>query len=799
MAEINYETNIVKNLKTVHKGEEVLIAFFGKDKQNKFGLFNDYATVANAVSDFDGKGEVYMSLNQLSESFKSNVPRNKLFNAQEFGGSLKNENVDRYHYFFIDIDPVRQNSSDNKCSATDGEMESACILAQEIQEFLGKDMGFAEPIMAFSGNGYHLLYKVDIEANEENKALFKKCLNVLAQKFNTDDAWVDEKIYNPARFTKLYGVLACKGDSTAERPHRRSGIVFVPNDEEIISLEKIRKLSEYIVTVPKNRTGKSSDDNKEKLDDFVDEMLKTAKLFQGRSDGGNYITIHDMNNFCSCPKTYRLNDKRLRELLIANYHKRTGTYIQANALDKYLDTLNANAANSGKVEDVWTRIGRVEDVIYYDLKDEENIVKISKDGVQILSDFANIEELPKFIRKSVSAKQVLPKKQNNTSLEALLKPYLNLSDEQITLLLIALITWFIPDTPKVILLLTGEQGAGKTVLAKIIQSIVDPVNHESVFMPRGTKNIGVVLASHYVVSFDNLSEISGEVSDLLCQVSTGGSIMNRQLYTDGEASILSFKNCLILNGITDIAAKPDLLDRIVHFELKNLDKKRLTEEQLWKAFKNDLPAILYEIFDILHKAIKEYRNITLDFPGRMADFETWGSAISKVMKGNEKYFQQAYKENRDSVALSIIENNALCSLVMDLVKKTNGSVSYFTPTGFYIALIKIASENNIITTNTRTFPASPAALTKKLERFIPVLEKAGIGINYYRSGNRGRTVMIGNAFNVARMATIRKLADNTESGKQMLKPTCRKLSDNTESDKEGRKGRIADLLADNEE
>ena len=74
-------------------------------------------------------------------------------------------------------------------------------------------------------------------------------------------------------------------------------------------------------------------------------------------------------------------------------------------------------------------------------------------------------------------------------------------------------------------------------------------------MPNGTKNIGVVLASHYVVSFDNLSEITGDVSDLLCQVSTGGSIMNRQLYTDGEASIISFKNCLVLNGINDIAAK----------------------------------------------------------------------------------------------------------------------------------------------------------------------------------------------------------------------------------------------------
>lgn len=746
MCEVICETNIVKNLESVHKGQEVLIAFFKENYPCKFGIFDDYAAAEKVVSNLDGKGNWFMSLNHFGSDFKSVVPRNELFSARAFGDSLRNVDVDKYNYFFVDIDPERHTEKQGKCSATDEEVKSAYSLALKIKEFLSKEMNFAEPIMAFSGNGYHLLYKVDIEANEQNIALFKNCLKVLAKKFNTDDACVDEKIFNPARNTKLYGVLACKGVETEERPHRRSGIVFVPNEESVTSLEIIRKLSEYAVTEPKNKKGKSSDDNdnKDNLDKFIGGILKHAVLFQGKSDGCNYITIYDEENFGGCPKTYKINDKRLKEVLLANYHKRTDTYVQISTLDKYLDTFNALAANSGKVDDAWTRIGRVGDVIFYDLKDEENIIKISKDGVEILSHFASIDEVPKFIRKSVSAKQVMPKKQDNASLEVLLKPYLNLSNEQMTLLLITLITWFIPDSPKVILLLTGQQGSGKTVLAKIIQRIVDPVNHEAVFMPNGTKNIGVVLASHYVVSFDNLSEITGDVSDLLCQVSTGGSIMNRQLYTDGEASIISFKNCLVLNGINDIAAKPDLLDRIVHFELKNLEKKRLTEEQFWNAFQKDLPAILYEIFNILHKAIKEYPNITLEYPGRMADYEIWGSAVSKVMKGDEKYFLEAYKGNRQSINASIIENDALCSLILDFIKKSKKEELIFAPTAFYTELKKQAGKNDISTTNSKIFPASPAALTKKLERFIPALKKAGIEINHSRSGKQGRLITIKN-------------------------------------------------------
>src|SRR5262249_32077297 len=45
----------------------------------------------------------------------------------------------------------------------------------------------------------------------------------------SDDAVkVDTSVSNAARIWKLYGTMACKGDSTPDRPHRMASILHVP-------------------------------------------------------------------------------------------------------------------------------------------------------------------------------------------------------------------------------------------------------------------------------------------------------------------------------------------------------------------------------------------------------------------------------------------------------------------------------------------------------------------------------------------------------------------------------------------
>jgi hypothetical protein len=117
----------------------------------------------------------------------------------------------------IDFDSVRPAG----ISSTDQERQAALDAARECREWLGSQ-GWPEPVLADSGNGGHLLYRVELANDEITKELLKFCLAALAQQFNHAAVIVDPTTFNAARIWKVYDTLVCKGDSLPNRPHRLS-------------------------------------------------------------------------------------------------------------------------------------------------------------------------------------------------------------------------------------------------------------------------------------------------------------------------------------------------------------------------------------------------------------------------------------------------------------------------------------------------------------------------------------------------------------------------------------------------
>jgi len=83
--------------------------------------------------------------------------------------------------------------------------------------------------LADSGNGGHVLIRVDLPNDDGSKQLVRQLLRSLADRFGDDEVAVDVAVSNAARITKLYGTLARKGNSTTERPYRCSGLLEVPD------------------------------------------------------------------------------------------------------------------------------------------------------------------------------------------------------------------------------------------------------------------------------------------------------------------------------------------------------------------------------------------------------------------------------------------------------------------------------------------------------------------------------------------------------------------------------------------
>ncbi len=94
-----------------------------------------------------------------------------------------------------------------------------------------RSRGWPDPVAGDSGNGCHLLYRVDLPNDRESADLVQNVLKTLAFLFDDEIVKLDTGVYNAARIWKLYGTVARKGDPIPDRPHRRSEILYVPKGE----------------------------------------------------------------------------------------------------------------------------------------------------------------------------------------------------------------------------------------------------------------------------------------------------------------------------------------------------------------------------------------------------------------------------------------------------------------------------------------------------------------------------------------------------------------------------------------
>lgn len=184
---------------------------------------------------------VYITLNPVMFDIRGRAA-NRLKKAQK-GESAKDSEIVKRRWLLVDHDPKRPAG----VSATPAERDAAREVARECGRWL-QEHGFPRPVIAMSGNGLHLLYQIDLPADDGG--LVERILQTLSQKFSTDSVTVDTSVFNPARITKLYGTLTRKGDDTPERPNVRSELVEVPETIEAVPLERLEWLaSQYVAPV----------------------------------------------------------------------------------------------------------------------------------------------------------------------------------------------------------------------------------------------------------------------------------------------------------------------------------------------------------------------------------------------------------------------------------------------------------------------------------------------------------------------------------------------------------------------
>lgn len=223
------------------------------------GYFDDFSRLAESVVPLDAAGTqgIYVTLNEVNPALLSRRANRIKGRLSKKDSTTADSDIVSRRWFPIDIDPVRPSG----VSSTDEEHQAALVQAAEISAYLGRERGWPAPVFADSGNGAHLLYRIDLPNDDGSRELVKRCLDVLDMLFSNEGCGIDAANFNAARIWKLYGTVSRKGDHTEERPHRRARLLDVPDQVGLVSREMLEDLAGLLpVSPPPGRPpGKSLD------------------------------------------------------------------------------------------------------------------------------------------------------------------------------------------------------------------------------------------------------------------------------------------------------------------------------------------------------------------------------------------------------------------------------------------------------------------------------------------------------------------------------------------------------------
>lgn len=182
-------------------------SFVGKAATSRWFLNHEHA--ADYVLALpDTTNAVYFTPNKIAEDTEQRVRSRK-------GRATADIDVTHRQWLLIDIDAVRPAGM----SSTDEEKEQAKQVACDVYDAC-TTLGFVSPLVADSGNGWHICYPIYLPESSTIKQAIKSLLLALGLAHDSPHAHVDRAVFNASRIWKLPGSVARKGVATPDRPHR---------------------------------------------------------------------------------------------------------------------------------------------------------------------------------------------------------------------------------------------------------------------------------------------------------------------------------------------------------------------------------------------------------------------------------------------------------------------------------------------------------------------------------------------------------------------------------------------------
>jgi hypothetical protein len=465
--------------------------------------------------------------------------------------------------------------------------------------------------------------------------------------------------------------------------------------------------------------------------DFAADVATEAELFHAPDQKAYATVVIDGRR-----ETHPLRSGAFRFWMARKFFETRGKTPSSQALTDAANVLAGIALFQGPEHRVFTRIAEADGAVYLDLANE------ARQAVAIGPNGWWVADRPPVRFRRAKGMLPLPVPTRGGSIEPL-RQYVNLPTDDADATWRLVVGWLVgafrPAGPYAILAVHGQQGSAKSTLARILRSLVDPNEAAIRSTPRDDRDLMIAATNAWMLAFDNVSHLPDWLSDAYCRVATGGGFATRQLYEDAEEVIFTAQRPITLNGITELATRPDLLDRSIVVYLPTIDEaKRRNERDLWAAFDRARPAILGAVLDAVSAAQKHEATTVLARRPRMADFATWVTAAETGLNWDQGAFLAAYTANRADANDLALEASAVSQAVMEFAANLTAPWE-----GTATELLKLFNGRvEEVTRKQKGWPADGRALSNTLRRLAPNLRAAGVGVTFLPRSGRRRLIHI---------------------------------------------------------
>jgi hypothetical protein len=205
-----------------------------------------------------------------------------------------------------------------------------------------------------------------------------------------------------------------------------------------------------------------------------------------------------------------------------------------------------------------------------------------------------------------------------------------------------------PYGPHAALVMVGPPGAGKTTRGKIIKGMLDPTKAAARMKPNSTLDLVIAAFGGWCGLFDNLTGLSQDMSNYVCQILDGAGLTLRQLYTTIDEVTVELGRPLMFTSVNEnLIHSPDLIDRgIVSHHGRVGDAARLDEAEMMARAEAIRAQVLTLVLDSAAEALAGWRDVELAHKPRRLGLTQWVEAGCGPLGLEPGEFAAAYVDNQ---------------------------------------------------------------------------------------------------------------------------------------------------------